>query len=425
MGPAVAIAALTATALVIVLSVFYFIHSAPPSEITISTGPEGSTFQKNALKYAKVLDRNGVKLKVITSKGSLENINRLNDKKSKVDIAMVQGGLANVDTSKLRSLGSISYQPLMIFYRGMPKLELLSQLEGKRVAIGPEGSGVRNFALALLAVNGIKEGGKTTLLSWDAEESAKALLDNKIDLAFVMSESASTSILHDLLRAKGISLFSFKQANAYSRKVDYLNILDLPEGSIDLGLNIPPHDVALLGPMVELVVRPDFNPALTDLMLEAASEVHSKPGIFQRRGEFPAPIEHSIQLSEDAQAFYKSGKGFLFRILPFWLASLITRLIVVLVPVLVVVVPSIRSIPALFRWRMQMKIRRRYRELLELEQEFLDENSVAKKDQLRERFEQIEDVVNKMSVRAAYAEQFYGLRGHIDYVKQLIARKHA
>ena len=285
------------------------------------------------------------------------------------------------------------------------------------------GSGTRDFALALLAANGIKEGDSTTLLDWEADEASKALLDRKIDAAVIMSESASTDILHTLLRSTEVRLFSFKQANAYSRKIDYLNILDLPEGSIDLGLDIPPHDVSLLGPMVELIAVKTLHPALSDLLLEAAVEVHNRPGIFQRRGEFPAHVEHAIHISEDAARFYKSGKSLLYRYLPFWLASLTSRILVVFLPMLVILIPAMRSIPGFFRWRTQSKIHRRYRALLRLEQDFLMETNVARQEQIRHEFDRIEDAVNRMKIPASFADQFYGLRGHIDYVRGVVAKR--
>ena len=143
----------------------------------------------------------------------------------------------------------------------------------------------------MLTPNGIKEGGTTTLYDWEQGEAAKALLDKKIDAAFVMSESASQEILRELLHADHVRLFSFKQASAYSRKIDYINVMDLPEGSLDLGKDVPDHDITLVGPMVELIAVKTLHPALSDLLLEAAVEIHSKPGVFQHRGEFPTPIE--------------------------------------------------------------------------------------------------------------------------------------
>ena len=421
-GPGVAVAVLATAAAILLFSIAYFFHSAPPTTITISSGPEGSVFQKNALKYAKILEGNGVKLNVLTSNGSLENLQRLNDPSSHVDIGIVQAGIDGGSTDELISLGSISYQPLLIFYRGEP-MDLLSALTGKKVAIGPVGSGTRKFALAVLAANGIQEKGSTTLLDWEGEEASQALTDHKIDAAFVMSENASSDIMHKLLHSSEIHLFNFKQASAYSRKVDYLNILDLPEGSIDLGLDIPPHDVSLLGPMVELVAKKDLHPALSDLLLEAATQVHSRPGVFQRRGEFPTPIEHTTHISDDATRFYKSGKSFWYRYLPFWLASLLSRIVVVFIPTLIILVPAVNSVPAFFRWRTQIKIRRRYRELLSLEQAFLADKDQSRHKTLQEDFDRIEDSVNSMKVRAAFADQFYGLRGHIDYVRQLLVKE--
>jgi TRAP-type uncharacterized transport system substrate-binding protein len=418
-GPGVAITVLSLATISVAGAIAYFFESAPATTITITSGPEGSVFYRNATKYAEILARSGVKLKVIPSNGSLENLQRLGNPSSHVDIGIAQAGLP--PPPGLISLGSISYQPLLLFYRA-PALELISDLTGKKIAIGAQGSGARSFALKLLAANGINEKGPTELLDLDADEAAKALTDRKIDAAFIMSESASSDILHLLLE---IHLYNYKQANAYSRKIDYLNVLDLPEGSIDFGQNIPDHDINLVGPMVELVAAKGLHPALSDLILEAATEVHSKPGIFQYRGEFPSETDHAIPLSEDASRFYKSGKSFFYRYLPFWIASLASRIVVVFIPTLVILIPALRSIPAFFRWRTHVKIRRRYRELLSLEKEFRADSNPEHEEIFRQRFEKIEQTVEKMQIRAAFADQFYGLRGHIDYVRGILSKKRA
>jgi hypothetical protein len=420
-GPLISITVLTTSVAIVVLAITYFVRSAPPAGVTISTGPEGSISQKHALKYAKVFERNGVKLKILTSKGSHENLQRLTDPNSHVDVAFVQGGLAG-EVENLVSLGSISYQPLMIFYRGRP-MDLLSKFEGKRIVIGPVGSGVRSVALALLSANGIKEGGATELLDLEGEAASKLLLEQKIDAAFIMAESTPTAILKSLLRSKEVHLFNFKQANAYSRKIDYLNVLEFPQGSIDLGLDLPSQNVSLVGPMIELIAVKTLHPALSDLLLEAAVEVHSRSGLFHKRGEFPIPVEHTIRMSDDATRYYKSGKSLFYRYLPFWLASLLSRVLVAFVPTLVVLIPAIRGLLALFRWRVQLKIRRYYRELVNLEQRYLVEKDLVKQEQLRREFDQIEENVNRTKIRAAFADQVYILRGHINYVRSLVAKR--
>lgn len=422
-SPFVALSVLLSTLLIIGAGVVYFIRSAPPDSITISSGQKGSAYYRNATKYADILKRNGVKVDVLESEGSLENLRRLLKPDSQVDLAFVQAGMQGDSPENLVSLGSVSHQPLLVFYRGK-SIDLLSQLKGKRVSIGKEGSGARNVAITLLSANGIKPGeAPTTLLDWESDRGAKALMNREIDAAFVMSDSVSLDILKDLVHDTQIKLFSFKQANAYSRKIDYLNIMELPEGGIDFGQDIPSHDVTLVGPMVELIARKSIHPAISDLILEAATEVHGRASIFQHRGEFPTPIEHGIKISEDASRFYKSGKGFFFKYLPFWLASMANRLVVVVFPLLLVLIPILRSVPALFRWRMERKLFRRYRELVELEREYLATSEALKREALRDRFDRIEDGVNRMKIPGSFADRFYGLRGHIDYVRALIARK--
>lgn len=405
--------------LVILFAVFWFFFSAPPSTITITTGPEGSVFHMNAEKYAKILAHNGVKLKILPSEGSLENLKRLTDPKLRVDVGFVQSGVsAGLHIEKLASLGSVSYQPLLIFYRSATPLDLLSQLNGKRLSIGPEGSGTRSLALVLLAANGIEPGSKTQLRDLEAEDAEKALLNGTVDAVFLMGDAASPQVMRTLLRTPGVRLFDFTQADGYTRRIGYLNKLELPKGSIDFGKDIPRHDVHLIGPTVELIARADLHPALSDLLLEAAQEVHGGAGLLKRRAEFPAPIEHEFHISADAMRYYKSGKSFTYRYLPFRVANLVNRVLVVFVPTAIVLLPALRLIPALYRWRIRLRIYRWYRELLALERDMMARATPEEKETLLGRVDQIEAEVNKMKVPASFADQFYVLRGHIIFVHE-------
>jgi len=418
LGPGVALSAIIFTALVLIIATFWFFYSAPPDTIIITSGGEGSLFQRNAEKYAKILARKGVKLKILPSEGSLENLERLADPKFHVDVGFVQAGVAkgqNIDN--LVSLGSISYEPLYLFCRADKPFHLLSQFSSKRLAIGEEGTGTNVLALELLALNGIKPGGATTLLEIDDEEAEKALLEGKIDGAFMMGDSASSKTMRDLLRQPGITAFNFSQADAYTRRINYLDKLVLLEGSIDFGKNVPDHNINLLSPTVELIARTDLHPALSDLLLEAATEVHSRAGRYQRQGEFPSPLEHEYRISSDAQRFYKSGKSFLYRYLPFWMASFLNRILVVIVPMILVLIPGLKSIPAIYRWRIRLRILRWYRALLVLETDLSPNVTSEKREELLNRIDQIEQTVNNMKVPASFADQFYSLRSHIAIVR--------
>lgn len=414
----VSIAAILAVSLVVVGAVFWFVRSAPPNRLVITSGPAGSSFYTNAVKYAKILAKHGVTLDILTSEGSIDNLRRLTDPSFRVDVGFVQGGLAtNVpNADKLVSLGSVAYQPLLVFYRGTG-VRLLSDLAGKRIAIGPAGSGTRALALTLLGLNGIKPGGTTTLLDIEPEEASKMLLDGKLDAGFLMGEAASSATMRKLLHATDVELMSFPQANAYSRRLSYLNVLVLPEGSVDFGNDHPSRDIYLMGPTVEVIAREDLNPALSDLLLDAGREIHGRPALFQRRGEFPAPLEHEFRISADAARYYKSGKSFFYRYLPFWLASLLSRVVIVFVPMVVILIPILRSFPRAYRWHVRTRILRWYRALLALEGELLKDPGAMQRDALLRRIDDIERAVNRMKVPVSFADQFYGLRGHISFVR--------
>ena len=417
LGRAAILSAGLLTIAVIALCVFLFFYLAPPNTIIMTSGPKGSSFERFAEKYAKILQRQGVTLKILPSEGSVENLKRLADPSAKVDIGFVQGGVnKDTKTDNLVSLGSVSYAPLFVFYKSGSNIERLSQLTGKRVAIGEVGSGSHTLSLVLLAANGIEPGGPTKLLEMDSDEAAKAILSGKVDAVFLMGESVSIDLIRQLLHADGIRLFDFTQADAFTRRIAYLNKITLPKGSIDFGKGTPAQDIFLLAPTVELIARKNLHPALSDLLLEAATEVHSGPGLFRSKGEFPAPIEQEIRISSDAYRFYKSGKSFFYRYLPFWLASIVNRIIAVLVPMIVLLLPGMRLIPAIYRWRFRSRILKWYRALLVIERDLLTDLAPDKRKELHERLDNIEAEVHRMKVPASFADQFYGLRGHITFV---------
>ena len=401
----------------------WFVNAAPPTQITITAGPQNSVFRTTAEKYRHRLARNGVTLQILSSEGSLENLRRLNDPSFRVDVGFVQGGVAEgMRVENLVSLGSVFHQPLLLFYRAPGAVEWLSGLGGKRLAIGPEGSGTRALALALLRANGIEPGGATTLLALGGDDAAQALVDGKADAVFLMGDSATPPTMARLLRVPGIRLFSFRQADAYTRQLPYLNALKLPMGSFDLGKNEPAQDIYLIGPTVDLVAREDLHPALSDMLIETAQQVHGGATLLQRAGEFPAPLEHEFRISDDARRYYKSGKVFLYQTLPFWLASLVDRALFILLPVVFLLVPGLRLLPWLYNWRIRSRIYRWYGALIALERNALAHPAAEVREEMLKRLDDIETAVNKVKVPLAFAEHFYVLREHIRFVRDRLMR---
>jgi len=404
-----------------IFAALHFVRPAPPSSLTISAGSDGSTFRTVAEKYAKILARNGITLKILPSKGSLENLQRLSDPDSGVDIGFVQDGISlggdGSDSSDLVSLGSVFYEPLTIFYRSRQPLLRLSELKGKKIAIGGEGSGTRFLALALLKANEIEPAGATTLLDLEGDRAIQALVARQVDAIFLAGDSAAPGSIRQMLHSEDIRLFDFPQADAYVRRFRYLSKLELPPGSFDLGDNLPAAPIAMLAPTVELVAHEDLHPALSDLLIEAAKEVNGRATLLQNAGEFPAPLQHDYPISDDAARYYKSGRSFAYRYLPFWLASLAGRALALLVPLVVVLIPGMRIVPALYGWRINNRIYRRYGELMALERAVVGPLSEEERTELIARLGEIEKTVISARMPGAYANQIFVLRQHIKFVR--------
>jgi TRAP-type uncharacterized transport system substrate-binding protein len=404
-----------------------FIRPAPPDTLTISTGAEGGAYQRFAALYGDVLARYGVKLIDKPSGGSLDNLVRLRDASQEIDAGFFQAGTGEAaDGDSLYSLGALYHEPLWVFYReglapGGNALEQILQLQGKRIAIGGPGSGTRYLALELLRANGI-DAGNATLLEKGGLDLVEAFANKEIDAAFVVGPTQSATVW-SLLFTPDVRLMSLAQADAYTRQFPYLAKIVLPRGTVDLGRNVPPADTTLLAAMGTVLVREETHPALVDLLMQAAAEVHGGPGVFQKPGEFPHAPAVAFPLSAEAERYYKSGKPFLQRYLPFWAATLIDRLLVMVIPVFALLVPIVKFAPALYGWRVRSRIYRRYGELKFLEAEVEDNPTPQQREAWLARLDAIEKDVNHIPTPLAFSDMLYTLRSHIGLVREAIVKR--
>ncbi len=416
-----------------ILLALHFVRPLPPHTLTMSGGPKGSSFENFAEKYQAFLASDGIQLKIIPSAGSLQNFQRLTEPRSHIDIALVQADITEPakggSTADLVSLGSMFYQPLTVFYHGAirhgrPRRPMfrLSQLAGKRIAIGSEGSGTRLLALALLKANGIVLGGPTQLLDLEGEAARKALIDGQVDAIFLSGDSAPPDTIRAMLHTRGVLMFTFPQADAYTRRFPYLHELHIPEGAFDLGANLPAKPLIMLAPAVELMAHSSLHPALCDLLIEAAQAVHGRATLLQHMHDFPNPSTYFFPLETEAARYYKSGnRSLAYRYLPFKLASLLTRIAAVLVPIIIILIPGLRFLPSLYRWRVDSRIHRRYAELMALERESLEPLTPERHAELLERLQEIERSVILRKTPGSHADQLYQLREHIAFVRNNLA----
>jgi TRAP-type uncharacterized transport system substrate-binding protein len=390
----------------------------PPHTLTISAGPVGSTFYATAEKYRPILAREGIALRVLPSQGSLQNLQRLVAPHSGVDLALVQAGITTPrENADIVSLGSLFYEPLALFYRGKQPLERLSQLRGRYIGIGTDGSGTRFLATALLQANGITPDADTHFEPIEGSAAMHALLDGRVGAIFLSGDSATGTNFRTLLLAPGIRMFNFVQADAYLRHFRYLDKLSIPAGTFDLGHNLPHQPTNLLAPTVELLAHDDLHPALVDLLVRAAREVNGRGNVLQKPGEFPAPLERGWPIDTEAQRYYKSGDSVLYRFLPFWLASVLNRTWLVLVPLIVLLIPVMQFTPTLYGWLVRNRIYRRYGALMALERAALEPLTPEAHELLLKRLAAIESDIIRLKLPGAYANELYVLRQHVKFVQ--------
>ena len=406
---------------VALISIIIAYHFKAPDNLIMTTGFESGSYAIFGERYRQILARENIHLKLLPSSGSVENLKRLNDKSYRVDAGFVQDGMSSLsEANNLVSLGAIGYAPLWIFYRSQETFNYLSELKGKRIAIGPEGSGVRKFAIDLLKLNN-SAAPPTVLLDLSSAAANKALLEGTVDAVMILG-TEDNSLVKELLYTPKVKLMSLRQAEAYTRLIPALSHVVLPQGILDVSKKMPSQDVHLLAVTTSLIVRKDLHPALVYLLLDAAVEIHSNVGWVNKKGEFPSPKEMSFPSSNYAERFYKSGRPFLLDYLPFGIAAFVDRTILIMIPVAIILIPLIRSIPWLYSWRHRRKFYHWYRELKNLELEMMESPEPEDISGYHEKIDRIEASINRIPVPLAFFGEVYSLREHVDLVRGKLIR---
>lgn len=410
-----------------VLLAYWWVDPAPPRSLRLATGQENSAYAQFGKQYADSLAQDDIRVALQPSLGSQENLERL--LAGEADIAFVQSGSTDADAAGeddldrrgLVSLGSLFTEPVWLFLRDDARVTQLTELRGKRINLGPEGSGVPRLLRQVLDANGIDP--KDVRIGDLADTPATVeLLAGRID-GLVFSSAPEAPLIQMLLQTPGIRLFDFSQAEAYTRRLPFLTHVVLPRGIVDLGRNIPAQDYHLIAPTATLVAREELHPALVGLLVKAAAEIHGGAGWFQQQGQFPSPKYTEIPVAPEAARYYRDGPPFLQRYMSFWLANLAERLWIVVVALTALLIPLSRIVPPIYVWRVRSRVYRWYGELRAIEQAFEGAGpapGAAVREELLGRLEGLEDRVNHISVPLAYADELYRLRSHIHLVRERV-----
>jgi len=397
----------------------HFLQPAPPRHIVLASGVTDGLYHQYARRYAEILARSGITVEERLTNGAEDNLRLLEDPNSGVDIGFTQGGVARFpEADRVVMLASLYYEPMWVFYRAADTLEYLNQFRGHRISVGSEGSGTRSFTDAVFALNELTNS-NVTLVPLNYRAALRSLQAGEIDAA-IMVDGPDSEAIKTALRDPNLKLLSFGHADAYHRRLPYIVKLTLPAGVFDLGRNIPADEVALIGTKAMLAARDGLHPALVNLLLDAAKEIHGKQGFFEEAGEFPGIGQVDLRVSTDADRHKRFGPSFFYHYLPFWMATLVEQAIVVLLPLAAVLFPLFTYLPQFLRWRARSRVYRWYGELALLERDVATRQGAPPTAQWLADLDRIERAVTRIYTPAEFASEAYTLRQHVDFVRQAV-----
>lgn len=409
-------------ALLLVWALFRFLDPAPPRTLVMATGSESGGYHQFGLALKQRLATEGLTLELQTSKGSVDNLRRLTASQSPVQMGLIQSGITTqvdpTSLSGLASLGAIYHEPLWLFKRRDAGVEQLADVPGQRVGVGNVGSGTWAVVGNLFEQFGLAPDEQLVSGSWQQltdSAAAQALQNGQLDAAFFVLPEGN-AIVRRLLSDPELELVSMGQADALAARLPFLDALDVPQGLFDLSRNIPPQPLRMVSPVAVLIINEGFHPALASLVLEAARDVLSQGSLLDPAGAFPAAAPSELPLSSEAKYYYESGVPLLQRYLPFWIASIVDRYVVLLIPFIAIMLPLLKSMGPLYAWRMRARVYRWYAQLRRVDK--LIHTGLIHQVLAQEVNEllKLEDELTQVDVPLSYAHELYSLHLHVGYM---------
>ncbi|MBD9425208.1 PhnD/SsuA/transferrin family substrate-binding protein [Pseudomonas sp. PDM15] len=405
-------------------ALFYFVAPPPPMHARMATGAPGGGYHAFAERLRAELEQQGFELELVQSQGSRDNLAKLGE--GSVELALVQSGqelaLDQEERDKLAGLGVMYREPLWLFTGRKVKFERLADLMKLRLAIGSEDSGTQAVTAALFAANRIEPGAYPK--QWQAlggSRAADALVKGELDAAFFVGP-AENPLIQRLAAEPKLRLVSLRRTEAYLARLPYLSRLEVGEGMLDMARNTPERDIVTLGPVATLVAGESFHPSLTPLILEAAKTVLKNGSLLDPAGSYPVRPPLSLQTLSEADYYYDKGLPILQRYLPFRIASLADRYIILAIPLLVLLFPLFKAIGPIYQWRIRARIYRWYKHLREIDQQLYKGKLNGDIGAEIERLEKLEDELARVEVPLSYSSELYELHMHLRY---MIERLHA
>ena len=414
-------------ALFIVISILILTVEIP-NQFTMATGDVNGNYHKLGLIYQQKLKEKGIKIKLVNSQGSIENLQLLKDEK--VDVAFMQNNL--IDKSQkiddLKGIASLYNEPIFVFYNKKINLKLLSDLKDKKVSLGTKGSGTYFISSKLIQINGLKEANlRPEFLSYS--DSAKKLLSGELDAIFIMT-SFENPIIKELISNKNIDLFSFDNYKSYKYHSIKLAHLTIPQGYYDIGKNIPDKEINLLNALATLSCNENLDPKLIESLLITVKELSEKQmdtslSLESKEVIFPSDKFLDLPIHSASELYFKDGPSFLTKYFSYGAALFISRLKYFLLPLIPFILLFARIIPSIYNFRLGLIMKKKYNELGIIEKDVVKINDKIGLKELNKKIHDLREDMDKKAekIPAQYQRNIYDWKMHTTLIEELVDNK--
>jgi hypothetical protein len=406
---------------VVVIASVRFVEEAAPKEITIIASPPGTTDHEYASSYAAQLEARGLRAKIIEASGGAGNVSRMLELDNSAMTFVMSGaerGLDNADEAdEVFSVGSIALEPLWIFIGADSNVAAIGDLDGARVLLGPRGTD--SFAMGRLLIDEHRL--EVDEVTFDSVEDVMQALENGgVEAGFFVGDPRSEG-LSELLADPRLRPLSLQLAEAYVVRSGWLSAVSYPRGAFDLRAPTPSEDLSLVAGAMNVVVPRGTHPALIDLLLDIATQLHSERGTFWDRDTFPSAGGVSLSLDPVAARFYREGPSPWRRVLPYRLASIVDRLTKFVIPALTALLVVFRLIPGFFHWRLRRRLKKLWRSLQIAEQEA--ENADVPSEKIAARLDSIDRDSVDLKVMRSDIPSYFELRQAIHDFRERLSER--
>jgi hypothetical protein len=413
--------------LALIVGVVVYLKPIPTTDITLATSYKGGDWYMFGEHAIEPLKEEGIKLNVLATNGSIENADDLINPKIDTNAAFIYAGSVSQEQSKqMYSLGSISYDPVWIFYRKelVGKVSTFQDLAKYRVVLAPKKSGSYVLTKKLFHANGIEIENNPNFVPGTWESASADLLENKADV-YIFLTTIVDPIVQKLLVAPEVALFDVPNAQAYQKKFSYLESVMLPAGSIDIEKQIPAKDISLIATTTTLAVRRDMHPALQlGLLMAMKHTIQESPRLFfAKRNEFPAYVDPGVQISPTARSYYNYGPPKAITYLPYWLAVFVDRFTLVVLAAFAVIYPLSKLNFQLRNFRFTILKRTYYEMLFNLEKEITGKRLTSEEQEaLLKKLDLIDKNVLKHRIPVGQEVEYFLFVNALQLLRQKIER---